>query len=69
MVQATLPAGKFAGTHRGRLIVRASGVFEMMCATGKVSPVRYKYCRAIHRNDGYMYAFSAIERVNWQLEA
>ncbi|MFB2978794.1 RNA-guided endonuclease IscB [Microseira sp. BLCC-F43] len=60
MVQATLPTGKFAGTHVGRLIVRASGVFEMICATGKVSPVRYKYCRTIHRNDGYMYKFSAI---------
>ena len=59
MVQATLPSGKFAGTHTGRLIVRASGVFEMMKATGKVSPVRHKYCRTIHRKDGYMYALSA----------
>lgn len=60
MVQATLPTGKFAGIHVGRLIVRASGVFEMICATGKVSPVRHKYCKTIHRNDGYMYALSAI---------
>ena len=58
MVQATLPAGKFAGTHVGRLIVRSSGVFEIMSATGKVSPVRHKYCRTIHRKDGYMYALS-----------
>ncbi|MFB2980775.1 RNA-guided endonuclease IscB [Microseira sp. BLCC-F43] len=60
MVQATLKRGKFAGTHVGRLIVRASGVFEMICETGKVSPVRHKYCRAIHRNDGYMYSLSAF---------
>lgn len=58
MVQATLPTGKFAGTHRGRLIVRASGVFEMISPTGKVSPVRHKYCRAIHHNDGYTYTLS-----------
>ncbi|MCU0547195.1 MAG: hypothetical protein MUE44_34395 [Oscillatoriaceae cyanobacterium Prado104] len=62
IVQATLPAGKFAGTHVGRLIVRASGVFEMICETGKVSPVRHKYCWAIHRNDGYMYALSTFVR-------
>ena len=60
LVQATLPTGKFAGTHVGRLIVRASGVFEMISATGKVSPVRHKYCKAIHRNDGYMYALSTF---------
>ena len=60
IVKATLPTGKFAGTHVGRLIVRASGVFEMISATGKVSPVRHKYCKAIHRNDGYMYALSTF---------
>lgn len=60
MVQATLPTGKFAGTHVGRLVVRESGVFEMISARGKVSPVRHKYCKVIHRNDGYMYAFSTF---------
>lgn len=56
MVRAVLPTGKFAGTHVGRLVVRATGVFEMITPTGKVSPVRHKYCKAIHRNDGYAYA-------------
>lgn len=56
MVRAILPSGKFKGIHVGRLIVRASGVFELIAPTGKVSPVRYKYCKAIHRNDGYVYA-------------
>ncbi|MBD2457066.1 HNH endonuclease [Nostoc sp. FACHB-87] len=58
MVRAILPSGKFAGIHVGRLTVRESGVFEMRTAKGKVSPVRYKYCKSIQRNDGYMYAFS-----------
>jgi 5-methylcytosine-specific restriction endonuclease McrA len=58
MVQAMLPTGKFAGTHIGRLTVRESGVFEMRTPKGKISPVRYKYCKSVHRNDGYMYAFS-----------
>jgi len=58
MVRAVLPSGKFAGTHVGRLTVIESGVFEMRTPLGKVSPVRHKYCESIHRNDGYMYAFS-----------
>lgn len=60
MVRAILPSGKFAGTHVGRLTVRESGVFEMRTLLGKVSPVRHKYCQSIHRNDGYMYAFSTF---------
>ena len=58
MVRAILPTGKFAGVHVGRLTVRESGVFEIKTALGKVSPVRHKYCKSIHRNDGYMYTFS-----------
>jgi hypothetical protein len=65
MVRAILPTGKFAGVHIGRLTVRESGVFEMRTSTGKVSPVRYKYCKSIHRNDGYMYAFSTnVQRIS-----
>jgi 5-methylcytosine-specific restriction endonuclease McrA len=59
-VRAILPTGKFAGVHVGRLTVRESGVFEMRTPIGKVSPVRHKYCKSIHRNDGYMYAFSTF---------
>ncbi len=58
MVRAKLPTGKFAGTHIGRVTVRKTGVFEMNTQIGKVSPVRHKYCKTIHRHDGYMYSFS-----------
>ncbi|MCC5617546.1 HNH endonuclease [Nostoc sp. CHAB 5836] len=65
MARAILPTGKFAGVHVGRLTVRESGVFEMRTALGKVSPVRHKYCKSIHRSDGYMYAFSTnIQRIS-----
>ncbi len=57
LVRATLPSGKFAGIHVGRLTVRATGVFELIKPSGKISPVRHKYCEAIHCNDGYSYAF------------
>ena len=56
IIRAILPTGKFAGTHARRLSVHATGVFEMVTQVGKVSPVRAKYCLAVHRVDGYSYA-------------
>ncbi|MHC5779215.1 hypothetical protein [Nostoc sp.] len=55
IAQATLPVGKFAGTHIGRLIVRANGAFEMVTRKGKVTPVQYKYCKLVQKADGYSY--------------
>lgn len=60
IVRAVLPQGKFAGTHVGRLTVRESGVFELRTGRGKISPVRHKYCKKVHCNDGYMYEFSTL---------
>jgi len=57
IVQATLPTGKFEGTHVGKVICRVTGVFEVVASYGKVSPVRHKYCRIVQRHDGYNYAF------------
>ena len=59
MVLAKLPKGKFAGTHVGRLSVRKTGVFDLRRGdNSKVTPVNYKYCSSIHRNDGYTYSLS-----------
>ena len=68
LVRAVLPSGKFAGTHVGRLAVRESGVFDLRTGLGKISPVRHKYCKTVHRNDGYMYAFSTFVRYPRRLE-
>ncbi|WP_414621309.1 RNA-guided endonuclease IscB [Calothrix sp. CCY 0018] len=58
IVKATLPKGKFAGVYVGRLTTRKTGVFDMRLGDNtKISPVRHKYCVAIHRNDGYSYSF------------
>lgn len=58
IVKAVLPKGKFAGIHVGRLTARKTGVFQMVNAKGvKVNPVNRKYCKALHRNDGYKYSF------------
>ena len=52
MVRAVVPKGKFAGTHVGRISVRAKGNFRL----NGVGDVNHKYCTAIHRKDGYAYA-------------
>ena len=51
MVRAVVPKGKFAGTHVGRISVRAKGNFRL----NGVGDVNYKHCTAIHRKDGYAY--------------
>ena len=56
MAFAILPRGKFRGTHTGQIVVRPTGIFEMVIAKGKVSPVKAKYCQIFHRVDGYSYA-------------
>jgi len=56
MVQAQVPAGlKTAGRHVGRLLVRASGRFDISTARDRVAGINYRYCSAIQRHDGYQY--------------
>lgn len=54
LVRATIPKGKFKGTHQGRVAVRARGTFVIQTANGNVE-ARWKRCKIILRNDGYTY--------------
>lgn len=56
MVRAIVPKGKNAGTHVGRVTVRATGQFDISTATCKLQIVNHKYCKPIHCSDGYSYA-------------
>jgi 5-methylcytosine-specific restriction endonuclease McrA len=56
IVRATVPSGKNAGIHTGRVTVRATGQFDISTATRKIQIINWKYCTAIHRSDGYGYA-------------
>ncbi len=52
LVRAVVPAPlKTAGTHVGRITVRASGSFRV----GKVDGINAKYCVLLQRADGYSY--------------
>lgn len=56
MIAACVPAGKYAGSHRGRVAVRSSGSFKITKADGIiVQSISYRYCRLEARSDGYAY--------------
>jgi 5-methylcytosine-specific restriction endonuclease McrA len=54
LVKATIPKGKFRGTHQGRLAVRARGSFVVQTPTGNIE-THYRHCTRLIRNDGYTY--------------
>jgi 5-methylcytosine-specific restriction endonuclease McrA len=55
MVRACIPSGKKAGTHVGRVAVRATGSFNVQTLTGVVQGVNARHCTILHRSDGYGY--------------
>ena len=55
MVRAVVPVGKYAGIHRGRVLIRATGSFDIKTRQGRVQGISYRYCQALHRTEGYSY--------------
>jgi 5-methylcytosine-specific restriction endonuclease McrA len=55
IVRATVPCGKKAGEHVGRVAVRASGDFNVQTSTAVVQGISWRYCRVLSRGDGYTY--------------
>jgi 5-methylcytosine-specific restriction endonuclease McrA len=55
LVRARVPKGKYAGMHVGRVLVRATGSFDIRTAHGRVQGISHRHCQPIHRNDGYRY--------------
>ncbi|MFI8105518.1 RNA-guided endonuclease IscB [Streptomyces sp. NPDC086023] len=55
LVRAVVPTGKKAGTHTGRVAVRASGSFNITTADGTVQGIRHQHVRRLQRADGYAY--------------
>ncbi len=54
MVKATVPSGKYAGIHVGRVACRATGSFDITTPNGKIT-VNHKHCSVLHHADGYSY--------------
>jgi hypothetical protein len=58
LVRAVVPVGRAtAGTHVGRVLVRASGRFDVVTPSGRrVAGIGARYVQVIARGDGYAYA-------------
>lgn len=54
LVRATLPTGRWAGTWKGRISVRARGQHSLATPTGRIN-VSYRNLRLLQRGDGYAY--------------
>jgi 5-methylcytosine-specific restriction endonuclease McrA len=57
IVKAIVTKGKKIGTYLGRVAVRSTGSFNISDKTGLIQGISYKFCKLIHRKDGYGYAF------------
>ena len=56
LVRAVVPEHlECVGTHAGRVAVKAAGRFDITTKHGKVTDVPHRYCRPVHRSDGYAY--------------
>ena len=55
IVKAVVTKGKKIGTYIGRVAVRTSGSFNISTISGLIQGISYKYCKSIHKKDGYEY--------------
>jgi 5-methylcytosine-specific restriction endonuclease McrA len=56
IVKAQVPAGKHAGSYRGRVAIRKSGSFNIQADGSILQGISYRHCRLIFRSDGYSYS-------------
>ncbi len=57
IVKAVVVSGKKVGQYIGRIATRATGSFNISTKNGLVQGISHKYCKHIHKKDGYSYAF------------
>lgn len=55
LVRAAVPTGSRQGVYIGRVLVRASGSFDIQTGAGRVQGINYRFCAPVHRCDGYNY--------------
>ncbi|HEX4206413.1 MAG TPA: RNA-guided endonuclease IscB [Ktedonobacteraceae bacterium] len=55
MVRAVVPLGKKQGIHIGRVLVRATGSFDIRTKQERVQGISHRYCTPLYRCDGYSY--------------
>lgn len=55
IVRAVVTSGPKQGVYVGRVLVRASGSFDIRTNQGRVQGISYRFCTLVHRCDGYRY--------------
>jgi hypothetical protein len=55
MVKSVVTSGKKIGTYVGRVAVRVTGSFNITTAKVTVQGISFKYCKSVHKMDGYSY--------------
>ena len=55
IVRAVVTSGTKQGVYVGRVLVRASGSFDIRTKQGRVQGISYRFCVLVHRCDGYSY--------------
>jgi len=57
IVKAVVTTGKKIGSYVGRVAVRSTGRFNISTTLGLIQGISHKYCKIIHKKDGYSYGF------------
>jgi 5-methylcytosine-specific restriction endonuclease McrA len=57
IVKAVVKTGKKVGEYVGKVAIRSSGSFNISTKNGLVQGISHKFCKHIHKKDGYSYAF------------
>ena len=55
IVRAALTSGSKQGVYIGRVLVRASGSFDVRAKQGRIQGMSHRFCTLVHRCDGYSY--------------
>lgn len=55
IVKAVVTRGKKIGEYVGRIATRATGSFNISTKDGLIQGISHKYCKSIHKKDGYSY--------------
>lgn len=56
IVRAIVTKGKKIGKYVGRIATRSTGSFNISTKNGLVQGISHKFCKTIHKKDGYNYA-------------
>jgi 5-methylcytosine-specific restriction endonuclease McrA len=57
IAKVVVTEGSKIGQYVGRVLCRARGSFDIVTKSGRVGDIHYRFCKTIHKKDGYSYAF------------